>query len=170
MLGAGEILGERNIAFRSAVSNDHHAVAPAQSSFHGVRQSSAESLEFLAIEFPHHQAVNDGLDVVNLVAVESDLIVHRENFSIDTQAYKSRTPHLLDHRLVGPLAASHQGREDQNARFIRQRLDGLNDLLRRLASHLTIANRAVGYADAREKQAKIIVDLGHGSNRGPGVV
>ena len=115
----------------------------------------------------HHEAVDHDLDGVPLVLVQLDGASSRSISSPSTRtrtkpwrraAANTRSPSVLRSLMSGPST--------------RMRLpsgslpDAVGDLLHGHTRDLTAALGAVRMADAREEQPQVVVDLGHGADRG----
>ena len=88
--------------------------------------------------------------------------------AVDTNAHEPLPPGRLEDAIALGLAVLHQRPQHEQPRALGQTQDLVDDLLHGLALDL-VAVRAVRVADAREEQAQVVVDLGHGADGGPGV-
>ena len=84
--------------------------------------------------------------------------------AVDAHADVAGLAQVVEDGLVLALAVLDQRRQDHDAAALRQRQDGVDDLLHRLLRDLAAALGAVGVADAGEEQAQVVVDLGDGAH------
>jgi hypothetical protein len=103
-------------------------------------------------------------DVVLLVTIELNLVIQADDRAVHTGADETRLADLLEDSLVGPLAATHDRRQEQDAGAVRKGLHAIHDLLGGLLDHLPPADGAVRDAHPRVEQAEVVVDLGHGAH------
>src|SRR5207302_1500012 len=110
-------------------------------------------------------AVDDGLDGVVLLLVETHALRQLDHFAIDARPEALLVKSL---QLFAELAfaTAHDGSEDGDALSWGLRDDLRHDLLRRLASDGQTAVGAVRLADRGIEQTEIVVDFGDGADRG----
>ena len=116
-----------------------------------------------------HQAVDDDLDRVLLVAGEVELVAEVVDLAVDPGPRVALAGQLLQETLVLALAAPHDRREHLEAGAVGQLEHAVDDLLRGLAGDDPAALRAVRDADAGVHQPQVVVDLGDGADRRPRV-
>ena len=121
----------------------------------------------------HHQAVDDDLDLVLLVAGQPfralQELVDLDDLTIDPGPDVALAGEVLEQRVVLALAAPDDGGQHLEAGALRELQDAVDDLLRRLALEPRAVVGAVLDADAGVQQAQVVVDLGDRANRRPGV-
>ena len=120
-----------------------------------------------------HQAVDDDLDGVLLVAGQP-LVVLEEvgdvgRLAVDPGPDVALAGEVGEQRVVLALAAPHDRRQHLEAGALGQLGQAVDDLLRGLAVEPHPVLGAVGHADAGVQQAEVVVDLGDGAHRRPGV-
>src|SRR5690606_33858160 len=160
-VGARQLLAKKHGVATDDIYH-HDAVGPPQGGFQGVGQARFDA-------GPHDEPVDDDLDGVLLVFVELDLLGELPQLTVDPYPHKAFAAQLLQQLAVLALAAPHDGREDLQARPLAQGHDPVHDLLHRLLLDGPAALPAVGVADAGIQQPQVVVDLGHGAHRGPGL-
>ncbi len=137
--------------------DDERAFAEGQGLLDGLRQAR-----------PHFrlelQPVDDDLDVVLDAAVELEVVGQPHDLAIDAGADEAALEHVLEEVLVLALLAAHHGRQDEEARPLRQGQDAGEDLFARLGGDGPAAVGAVALADAGEEDAQVVVDLGDGAD------
>ena len=116
---------------------------------------------------PADQAVDHDLDRVRRVPVQLRDIVERVDAAVHPHAHEPRLHRVFEHGSVLPLAAAHHRRQQDDSRTGRHGGDGVDDLVGRPFADGRPAFRAVRAADAGEQQPQVVVDLGHGADRGP---
>src|SRR5688572_4799005 len=92
--------------------------------------------------------------------VEGDVLGEIADEAVDANAREATAPRGREKLLVLALAVAHERAEDKDARALRQRTDLIDDLLDRLGDDGNPVIRAVRYANAREEQTHVVVDLG----------
>ena len=162
------MFGEKHVLWwiTGDVLHDDHAIAQAERRLHRVGQTRAVSFA----GGTHHQPVNDYLDSVHLVAIQLDLFVHLAHDPIHPHPDKARFANFVKHGLVVALAVLHQRSHDQNVRPVRQALNVVHDLLRRLAGDLAATMGTMRDANAGVEQAQVVVNLCHRAHCRAGVV
>ncbi|TLN15948.1 hypothetical protein FDZ74_08230, partial [bacterium] len=88
----------------------------------------------------NHQAIDDRLDGVDLIAVEGDFFFKAVNGAISAHPHKTSLANLIQYGLVGAFTPAHDRRKDQQARTFRQLFHRFNNLLRRLLADLPSAD------------------------------
>jgi hypothetical protein len=104
------------------------------------------------------------------VLVEIDLLPELADGPVDANPRVPLPLEIEEELLVLALAAADDGREHEQTRARRQRHDAVHHLLHGLRGDDLAAARAVRDADASEQHAQVVVDLGHGAHRGPGIL
>lgn len=153
--------------------NDGDAVPKAQRRLHGIGHPADEvtvCVLWLLLGVRDDQAVDDGLDVVNLVAGQVGDILQLIDLAVDPDADEAQFLDLLKDILMMPLAPAHQRRQHPETGAAGHPQERVDDLLRALLGHLASALGTVGYTDARVEQAEIVVDLGYRPDRRAGIV
>src|SRR5205814_3962091 len=116
----------------------------------------------------HDVAVDDDLDAVALVLVERRRVAQVHDLAVHPNADEA----LLTGRLKDPvalgLAVLDERPENEKPRPFRQSENLVDDLLDRLALD-RMAVRAVRDPDPGEQEPEMVVDLGDGPDRRPGV-
>ena len=100
-----------------------------------------------------------------LAAVEHERLREVAQLSVDAGA-KSLLVKLIEQLLKFTLSSSHDGRHDGDALTLAEFKDALDDLFGGLAGDGAAAVGAMRGADGGVEQAKIVVDLGDGPDRG----
>ena len=120
-----------------------------------------------------HQAVDHDLDGVLLVAGEfrarlQELpdVVH---LAVDPGPDEPLSCDVGEQRVVFALPAPHHRSENLEPRPLRQPHDAVDDLLGSLALEARAVGRTVLHADAGPQEPQVVVHLGDGPDRGPGV-
>ena len=114
----------------------------------------------------HRDPVHHHLDVVPPLAGDRDLLSEVVDPPVDTHPAEALLTDLIQQALVfAPAAPDHGAKDDEPGAF-RHLLYPVRHLLDGLLVNLTTTDGAVGKAHAREEEAKVVVDLGHGSHRG----
>ena len=142
VLGAGELLGERERLLGVDQLDVDQPVRQRHARLHGVRQP-------LAQVGPHHEPVHHDRDVVLVLLVQRDVLVELAHLAVDPHASEALAPQLLEQLPVLALAAAHDRREHHEPGAVVQGHDVVDDLLRRLALDRPAADVAVRPADAR---------------------
>ena len=171
--GAHEVLAERQqvvVARRLALAPDDLHLGDAVGQLERRLQRVGEpALDALA----HHEAVDDDLDLVLLVAgqalVALQELVDVDDLAVDAGAHEALPGEVLEQRVVLALAAAHDRRQHLEAGALGQQQDAVDDLLRRLALEPVAVLRAVLDADAGVQQAQVVVDLGDRADGRAGV-
>ena len=165
----GEVLAEGLL--RAVLRRElQDALAELERLLDGVRDALPGRLGVLGVGGGRDQPVDDDVDVVPLVAVEVELLLDVAHDAVDTHAHEAGAADRVEDLLVLPAAVAHDGREQHRPRAGRLGEDRVDDLLDGLAADHLAAVRAVGDADAGEEQPQVVVDLGHGGNRGARVL
>ena len=112
-------------------------------------------------------AVDDGFDGVVLALFEAHALGEFDHLAVDAGAEALLVERFQLFAELA-LAPAHDGGIDGDALAGGERGDALDDLLGGLAGDGAVAVGAVGLADARVEQAKIVVDLGDGADGGAG--
>jgi hypothetical protein len=116
----------------------------------------------------HDESVDYYLDRVALVLVEGLNLVEIEHLPVDADSDEALLARRLEDAVALRLAVTDQWAQDQQPAAVRQSEDAIDDLRDALALDL-MAVGAVRVADAGEQQAEVVVYLGHGADRRPGV-
>jgi hypothetical protein len=90
-------------------------------------------------------------------------IMHR---AIDTHAHETIALDRLENLAVLPFSSANERGQHLNARVGRIFHDSVGDLLDRLLGDRLTALVAMRDSNTRVEQAKIIINLGHGADRG----
>ena len=114
-----------------------------------------------------HEAVDDDVEVVDLGAVELDLVAEVDDRAVDARAHEALAPQALELELELTLAGARDGRHERELRPLRHGEHAVDDLLDRLRLDALAAVRAVRNADSRVEQPQVVGDLGHGADGGP---
>ncbi len=114
----------------------------------------------------HDDAVHDDVDVVLEFLVELGRVADFADVAVDLDALEALLLPLGQFLAVLAFAAAHDGREDHQARALRQLHHAIDHLRDGLAFDRQARRRRVGHADAREQQAQVVVDLRHGADGG----
>ena len=135
-----------------------HALGDAQRRLERVGEPSLDAVST-------HEAVDDDLDRVLLVAFEIHLVGELVELAVDDGPGEALRGQVGQQRVVGALAAADDRRQDLEAGALRELEDPVDDLLGRLTGDHRAVGRAVGHADAGEEQAEVVVDLGDRADR-----
>ncbi len=165
-LRAAEVLAEREdlVVEAGVVVAAHdldlgHALGDAQ---RGLERVGEAALDAVA----PHEAVDDDLDGVLLVAGQLDGVGELVQLAVDDGAGEALAGEVGEQRVVGALAAPHDRRQHLEAGALGQLEHPVDDLLRGLAGDDRAVVRAVRDADAGEQQPEVVVDLGDGADGG----
>ncbi len=111
-----------------------------------------------------HEAVDDHLDGVLLVAFEVELVDvgQLDLLAVDDRSAEPLPGEVFQQRVVGALAATHDGRQDLEPGAGLELQDPVDDLLGRLTNQTLTCLGVVRHADPSEQQAQVVVDLGDG--------
>jgi hypothetical protein len=101
---------------------------------------------------------------VQLGPVELELVAQVDDRSVDARADEALAAEAIELELQLALAGAADGRHHRHARPLGQPQDAVDDLLDGLRLDLLAAPRAVRDADAREEEAQVVGDLGHGAH------
>ena len=162
---AGKLLAEYQIIL-TLTAYRQHAIALAQGGFY--RLGNAARFGVAA----NNQAVNHDVNVMPLLLVQRQGVgvLNRHHRAVDADADEPAAPRRLKHLPVFPFLAAHFGRQQGNARGLRQGQDGIHNLLYGLSGHRVAAFGAVRLAHPGEQQPQIVVNLRNGANGGTRVV
>ncbi len=161
--GARLQFGERDAAVRAGVEfriglrlaadllHLEKALAFAERELDGVRQARPVAGE--------DEAVDDDLDRVVALLVQRGQFVRRVDRPVDAHAGEAVALGRGQDVVVAALLAAHGGSVEDDLAG-RERLDGLDDLLGRLAVDFASADGAVGHGDGAVQEAQVVVDFG----------
>ncbi len=151
-------------AFRLAFGHDQEvSVAQAEGQLHGFRQSSADLRS-------GHQAIDDHVDVVAHLPVQSQVVAEMNDLAIDPGTDEALLQQVLEEVAVLAFLPPNQGREDQQAASGRQGGDLGDDLLPALGGDRPTALGAMALAHSGIEHPEVVVDLGHGADGRAGVL
>lgn len=139
--------------------DDEVAFRESQGLLDGFRQAGADFRV-------HLQAIDHDGNVVFDPPVQFEIVGEPDDLAIDAGPQVAAFEHVLKEVLVFSLLPAHHGRQDQETRAGGQRENAIEDLFARLRGDGPIAIRAMSLTDARVENAKVIVNLGDGANRG----
>ena len=151
------------IAVADILDNDA-PFAQLERRLHRVGQARLESFGvfvLLSRVLAHDEAVHHHLDIVNDIAVQLNIFIQIPHRAINTHARETLRSDICQRLLVIAFLAVDHGGEHLDAAAGGHILHLVDDLLRALRRHFRAANGTMGDAHASEKQAQIIVDLGH---------
>ena len=116
--------------------------------------------------------VHNDLDVMPLLPVQIQVVqfIQHVDGTIDPYPHEAGLSGGFEHVFVLPFFASYLGRQQQDAAALRQRQNGVGDLLHRLLFHGPPALGAVGRSQPGEQQPQVIVNFRDGAHGGAGVV
>ncbi len=118
----------------------------------------------------HFQAIDHDLDRVLPVLVELGQVVDLVHLAVDAQPHEALGAQFIDELELLALAAHHERREDHHALAFLEREDVVHHLRDALRLQRDVVLGTIRIAHAREEQAQVVVDLGHGSHGGTRVV
>ncbi len=177
---AGEVFRKEHIAGRLRVRSrgahhlhDHDPLAQAQRGFDRVGDAADEiAVGRLGVLFGvgDDEAIHDGLDVMELVAIELRDLVELVGFAVHAHAREAQLAHLIEGGTMVPLAPADQRREDLQPRGRRHAEDRVHNLLCALPGHSASTLGTVGHADAGVEQPQVVVNLGDGADGGARIV
>ena len=104
------------------------------------------------------------------VLVEGDGITQFVHLSINTHAHIAGRLQLRQFLAVFPFALADDGRHHQQAGFFRQQHDLVDHLLHGLCRNFMTAAMAENVADPGIEQAQVVIDFGHRTDGGAGVL
>ena len=144
------------------VQREHHTFAKPQGSLHGIAKADADFVV-------HHEPVHDGLDVVEFLFVEldaRDVLAQFHDFTVHAHTHEAVAGEALKHVAELAFLPAHDGREQHDFGFRRQREDFIHDVAGALRGDGNAGFRAMRLADMRVKQAQVIINLrGRGDDR-----
>ena len=163
---AGVVLAEDFLAGFGGVGlldgQDGQPLAELEGGFHALGEAALHA-------FLQHNAVNDDLDGVLLVAGHRDVVADFVNLAVHPHTHKTLRGDLLDLLLVFALAAAHDGGKDLQARALGVGQHAVHDLVRGLATDGQAGGGGVGDAHAGVEHAQVVVNFGDSADRGAGV-
>ncbi len=158
-VGAGEVLGE-GLLRAPLGREDEHSFAEGERLLRGVRDALPELVALRTVGLRDHDAIDDDIDVVPLVAVERGGVVDLVHLAVDPDADEPGPAHVVQHLAVlAALVADHRA-EHERPRPGRLRQDRIDDLLHRLAANDPPAVGAVRDAGPGVEQPQVVVDFG----------
>jgi len=165
VLGTGELLGEELLFVLVGVVDPEQAVAPEQ----GELDALGDPGPLLG---PDHHPVHHQVDVVLLVAGESELegLLDAVEDPVHPHPGVPLLHELLEEGLVLPLSPPDQGGHEDRPGPLGPLHEPVGDLAGRGALDLSAAGRAVGLAGPGEEEPQVVVDLGNRAHRRAGVV
>ena len=113
---------------------------------------------------PHHDAVDDDVDVVGEFLVERRRFGDLVEPAVDFDALVALLHKVGELLAVLALPPAHDRREQIKPRAFRQRHDAVDHLRDGLALDRQAGRRRIGHADARPEEPHVIVDLGDGAD------
>ena len=114
----------------------------------------------------HHDAVHHDVDVVLELLVQRRGAVDLVELAVDLDAGEALLLQLGEFLAVLALAAAHDGGQQIEAGAVGQSEDTVDHLGDGLALDGKAGRWRIGHADAREKQAHVIVNFGDGAHGG----
>ena len=118
----------------------------------------------------HLEPVDHDLDGVLDVLGQLGRRVDVVHLAVDAQAHEALCAQFGKKIHLLALAPGHHRREDHDARVLRQGQHMVDHLRHRLRRERQLVFGTVGRANAREQQAQVVVDFGHGTHSGARVV
>src|SRR5262249_27792917 len=104
-------------------------------------------------------------DQVLAAMVDLRRLAHVVRLAVHPQPLEPHTANLVPELLVLLLPAPLDRGEQKQARSLRQMVQLLDDLVRRLRADRDLAGRAMRVTETGEKDAQVVVDLGDGADR-----
>ncbi|OPY13165.1 MAG: hypothetical protein A4E69_01775 [Syntrophus sp. PtaB.Bin138] len=133
-----------------------------QRGFQGVGQPALDAVL-------DHQPVHHDVDVVFLLLVQFDIVGQVAGLAVDDHPHEALLAEIGQFLPVFAFAAPDDGREEADLRSLREGHDLIHHLGDGLGGDLPAATVAEGAADAGEEEAQVVIDLGHGADRGAGI-
>src|SRR5690606_11817682 len=124
--------------------------------FHAVRQPAGNSRL-------HDEAVDDHVNVVLFITCQLNLFINGFELAIDADTREALAFYVLEYFLVGPFTLPNNGREELDFGAFGQGLNRIHYLLRGLRLDWLAALVTMRFANAREEQPQVIVDLCDGA-------
>ena len=112
----------------------------------------------------HHDPVHHNIDIMAEFLVERGRLIELIELPIDLDALKALLAQLHEFLAVFAFAVAHDGGKQIGARPLVQCHDAVDHILHLLRLDGQARGRAEGRAGACEKQAHIVIDLGHGTD------
>ncbi len=169
---AGQVLGVHPLPVRIVVGQVHevehdHPAGQRQGRLHRVGQPAPGRVL-------HGQPVHDDLDVVLLVLLQRGQVtgvraVQAHHLAVHPGPREPLGLKLPEQVRVLALAAAHYRRQHLEPGPLLEFQHPVHDLLRGLPRDRAAADRAVRLAHPRVQQPQVVVDLGDGTDRRPGV-
>jgi hypothetical protein len=182
------LLEHRGLALARDGRNPHDALAKAQRRLDRVRQPGGVRVRdgrpgrgvdgpallvarpaLGSLRAPHDEPVDHDLDRVALVLVEGGRLGQVVLDPVDADTDEALLARSVEDAVALGLAVLDERAEDEQARPLGLGQHLVHDLAHRLPLDLAPAVRAVRVSDAREQEAQVVVDLGHGPDRRPRV-
>ena len=160
---AGELLAVEQVFLLVHKIDEHEAFGLAEGGLDAFREPALDA-------GLHHKPVDHDLDAVLLFFVHRDRFGKLFDRPVDPGAHIARGARGHELFPVLALASANDRRQDLDARAFGQGHDRIGHLLHGLGRDLPAALPAIGFADAREEQAQVVVHLGHGAHGGAGVL
>ena len=118
----------------------------------------------------HHDPIDDHIDAVFSFAVENGRGIEFVYHAVDPGADKTLTQQTFQQLLVLTLAVLNDRREQQNPGTFVERHDPVDHFTHGTRGQGDAVIRAAGFADPCVQKAQVVIDLGHGADRRPGVM
>ncbi len=117
-----------------------------------------------------NETVDHHLDVVGMVFIEFDVVGKLPHLLIDAHPGEAFSHQAAEQFGVGAFFSANQWCQQLVAASLRQRQDLIDHLVDALGPDRAVALGAMGLTSTTEQQAQIVLDFGHRSHRGTGVV
>ena len=102
--------------------------------------------------------------------VQIDGIIERAHLAVDAHAAKALRAQVLEQLGILALASTNHRRQHKCATALPRRQYLIGDLVGRLTLNDATALRTVWRTHARKQQAQVVINLGYGTNRRPGIL
>ena len=112
----------------------------------------------------HFQPVHDDFDGVLFHFVEFRKGIDLDNLAVHAQPHKALRAEFFDHVDMFTLAVNHHGRQQHQPGSFREAEDGVDHLRNRLRCQRQLVFGAIRGAGAREQEAQVVVNFGHGTD------
>ena len=131
--------------------------------FDGIGEAAAQA-------FFQHKAVNHQINIVLLILLRFDLLCQIIDNAVHTDTGKTLFSGIFEYFQVFTLLTANNGRKNNKASSLTQGFHPIHDLVDGLAGDDLAALGAVRDAHSCPQKAQIVINLGHCSDCGAGIL